>query len=104
MDKEIKIKKNKDSDEIPVEDLRELFAVINQTVPDLIKNLFASLYDAETAEQYAKGISIIYKTLTEQGLPEEMVEKLTMKYANSMDVVGKAMENIDIKGKKDEED
>ena len=102
MDKEIKIEKK--GDEIPVEDLRELFGVINQQVPDLIKNLFASLYDAETAEQYAKGIAAIYKTLKEQGLPEEMVEKLTMKYANSMDIVGKAMENIDIKDRKGEED
>ena len=99
MDKEIKIEKK--GDEIPVEDLR----VINQQIPDLIRNLFASLYDAETAEQYAKGIATIYKTLTEQGLPEEMVEKLTMKYANSMDFIGKAMENIDIRGdKKEEED
>ncbi len=102
MDKEIEIEKKRE--EIPVEDLRELFAVINQQVPDLIKNLFASLYDSQTAEQYAKGIAIIYKTLKEQGLPEEMVEKLTMKYANSMDVIGKAMENIDIKGKIGEED
>ncbi|MCK5297691.1 MAG: hypothetical protein KAJ76_02210 [Candidatus Heimdallarchaeota archaeon] len=102
MDKEIKIEKT--GDEIPVEDLRELFGVINQQVPDLIRNLFASLYDAETAEQYAKGIATIYKTLTEQGLPEEMVEKLTMKYANSMDFIGKAMENIDIRGDKEEEE
>ncbi len=100
MDKEIKIKKK--SDEIPVEDLKELFSVINQEVPDLIRNLFTSLYSAETAEQYAKGIATIYKTLTEQGLPEEMVDKLTMKYANSMDILGKALQNIDIK--KDKED
>jgi hypothetical protein len=102
MDKEIKIEKK--GDEIPVEDLRELFGVINQQVPDLIKNLFASLYNAETAEQYAKGIATIYRTLTEQGLPEEMVEKLTMKYANSMDILGKALENIDYKDRKGEED
>lgn len=101
MDKEIKIEKT--GDEIPVEDLRELFGVINQEVPDLIKNLFASLYNAETAEQYAKGIATIYKTLTEQGLPQEMVEKLTMKYANSMDILGKAMENK-FKDRKGEED
>ncbi|MBK5114507.1 MAG: hypothetical protein KGD59_01190 [Candidatus Heimdallarchaeota archaeon] len=102
MDKEIKIEKK--GNEIPVEDLRELFGVINQQVPDLIKNLFASIYNAETAEQYAKGIATIYRTLTEQGLPEEMVEKLTMKYANSMDILGKALENIDYKDRKGEED
>ena len=101
MDKEIKIKK--DSDEIPVEDLKELFAVINMEIPDLIRNLFASLYDAATAEQYAKGIATIYKTLQEQGLPEEMVEKLVMKYANSMDILGKALQNIDIKKDKDDD-
>lgn len=99
--KVIKIEKD---DEIPVEDLRELFKVINSEIPDLIKNLFASLYDAQTAEQYAKGIGVIYKTLTEQGLPPEMVERLVDKYANSINILGNALQNVDINAKKKKED
>ena len=98
----IKIKKG--SDDIPVEDIREILQVVNKEVPSLITGLFKALYDAETAEQYALGIATIYRTLTEQGLPEEMIEKLVLKYSDSINIVGNAMKNIDIKGRKDEDD
>ena len=94
------IKFEKDSDEIPVEELKELFGVINAEIPDLIRNLFASLYDATTAEQYAKGVGTIYKSLTEQGLPPEMVERLVDNYASSINVLGAALKNIEIDTKK----
>jgi len=99
-------KKRKSSDEIPVEDIREILQVVNKEVPGLITGLFKALYDSETAEQYAKGIGTIYKTLTEQGLPQDMIEKLVLKYSDSINIVGNAMKNIDIKTKKskDEDD
>ncbi|HUU78292.1 MAG TPA: hypothetical protein VMX55_08090 [candidate division Zixibacteria bacterium] len=95
------------SDEIPVEDLKELFKVIGEEIPDLITGLFKALYSAETADQYAKGIATIYKTLSEQGLPEEMVLRMVDKYADSINILGKALQNIDFdatKKKKKEED
>lgn len=101
--KKIKIEKN--SDEIPVEDIRDILKVVNEEVPSLITGLFKALYSAETAEQYAKGIGTIYKTLSEQGLPEDMIEKLVLKYSDSINIVGNAMKNIDInKTSKDEDD
>ncbi|NHJ03664.1 MAG: hypothetical protein EAX90_02495 [Candidatus Heimdallarchaeota archaeon] len=92
------------SDEIPVEDLRELFKVIGQEVPDLITGLFKALYSAETADQYAKGVATIYKTLTEQGLPEEMVLRMVDKYADSINILGNALQNIDFETKKKKRD
>jgi len=94
----------KDKDEIPVEDIKELLTVVNKELPALIKGLFGSLYDAETAQQYAKGIAIIYKELTEQGLPKEMVEQLVMKYSDSINLIGSAMKNIKVESKKEEEE
>ncbi|MHA1212764.1 MAG: hypothetical protein ACTSSH_09910 [Candidatus Heimdallarchaeota archaeon] len=93
----------KKTDEIPVEDIKELMEVINKEVPGLIRGLFTSLYDAETAEQYAKGIATIYKTLTEQGLPTEMVDKLVMKYADSINILGSVMKNIKFNKEKDDD-
>ena len=102
-DKKIKIEKS--TDEIPVEDIRDILKVVNEEVPSLITGLFKALYSAETAEQYAKGIGTIYKTLSEQGLPEDMIEKLVLKYSDSINIVGNAMKNIDInKTSKDEDD
>jgi len=94
-----------DKDEIPVEEIRELLGVVNKEIPGLIKGLFSALYSAETAEQYAQGIGTIYKTLTDQGLPEEMVREMVNKYADSINIIGKSLQNIDIgsKGKKDED-
>lgn len=105
-EKKARVTIGKDSDEIPVEDLRELFQVIGQEIPDLITGLFKALYSAETADQYAKGVATIYKTLTEQGLPEEMVLRMVDKYADSINILGKALQNIDIdsRKKKKEED
>jgi hypothetical protein len=107
MDKEYDIKIDKKNDEIPVEDIRDILKVVNEEVPGLITGLFKALYSAETAEQYALGIGTIYKTLTEQGLPKEMIEKLVLKYSDSINIVGNAMKNIDIdtkKRSKDDED
>lgn len=102
--KEKKIKIEKDSDDIPVEDIKELLGVINKEIPGLIKGLLSALYSAETAEQFALGIGTIYKTLTEQGLPEDMVLAMVNKYADSINIIGKAMQNIDITTKKKHED
>ena len=94
-----------DKDEIPVEEIRELLGVVNKEIPGLIKGLFSALYSAETAEQYAQGIGTIYKTLTDQGLPEEMVREMVNKYADSINIIGKSLQNIDIgtKSKKGED-
>lgn len=97
---EIKIEK----DEIPVEEIKELLKMVNEEIPGLIRGLLSSLYASETAEQYAKGIATIYKTLNEQGLPPEMVETMVMKYADSINIIGKAMQNIDFSTKKKKED
>ncbi|NHJ46701.1 MAG: hypothetical protein FK733_02825 [Asgard group archaeon] len=94
----------KERDEIPVEDIKDILTVVNEQLPILIKGLFSSLYDAKSAEQYAQGIATIYKTLTEQGLPPEMIEKLVMNYSESLNVIGTALKNIDVRTDRKNED
>ena len=88
-----------DEDKIPVEEISELLGVVNKEIPGLIKGLFSALYSAETAEQYANGIGTIYKTLTEQGLPEDMVRDMVSKYADSINIIGKSLQNIEVGSK-----
>jgi hypothetical protein len=97
-------KTSKKTDEIPVEDIKEILQVVNDQLPSLIRGLFSSLYSAETAEQYANGIATIYKTLNDQGLPPEMVEKLVLKYSDQINVVSSALRNIDVKTRKDDDE
>ncbi|MEA2070816.1 MAG: hypothetical protein U9O98_05940 [Asgard group archaeon] len=101
---EKKIKIETDSDEIPVEDIRKLLQMVNKEIPDLIKGLFSSLYSIDTAKNYGEGIATIYQTLEEKGLPKEMIEKLVMKYADSINLIGNAMQKIDFDKKKEEEE
>ncbi|NHJ39810.1 MAG: hypothetical protein FK731_07230 [Asgard group archaeon] len=96
-----KISFKKDSDEIPVEDIKEILSIVNKELPELIRGLFSALYNAESAEKYALGIAAIYKTLKEQGLPDEMVEKLVMNYSESINLLGSALKNINVKTDKD---
>ncbi|NHK30550.1 MAG: hypothetical protein FK730_04320 [Asgard group archaeon] len=101
MSEKEKVKETKkEKDEIPVEDIKEILSIVNKELPILIKGLFTSLYNAESAEQYAKGIAVIYKTLKEQKLPDEMVEKLVMNYSESINLLGSALKNIDIRSDK----
>ncbi|MBD3192434.1 MAG: hypothetical protein GF308_17475 [Candidatus Heimdallarchaeota archaeon] len=105
-EKVIKIEKS-GSEEIPVEEVREILQVVSAEVPKLIQELFRSLYSAQNAQQYAEGIGTIYKTLSEQGLPPEMIEKLVMNYADSVNVIGKAMQGIEfdkVKTRKEEDE
>ncbi|HUT82384.1 MAG TPA: hypothetical protein VMZ29_14380 [Candidatus Bathyarchaeia archaeon] len=100
-EEEPRIKIKKETDNIPVEDIKELLGVVNKEIPGLIKGLFSALYDADTAEQYAKGIATIYRTLTEQGLPSDMVEKLVLKYSSSIDLMGNVLKDINIRKDRD---
>ncbi|MCG3221598.1 MAG: hypothetical protein H7641_09490, partial [Candidatus Heimdallarchaeota archaeon] len=63
-------------------------------VPDLIRNIFQSIYDPSIAENYGKGIGALYKELQEQGLPDEMINEIVLNFSKSFDVLGNAMKAI----------
>ncbi len=110
IEKEIKKTKKKSSSD--AEEIREILGVVSTQVPDLLKNIFGSIYDPSIAENYGKGIGSLYKELQEQGLPEDMVREIVLNFSKSFDVLGSAMKNIPqnidkeikLKTKKDEEE
>lgn len=99
---EKKIKKEKKDKEDP-EEIKEILSVVGSEVPALIKNIFTALYDPEIASNYGKGIVALYEQLKDKGIPEDMLKEIVMNFSKSFDVVGKAMKNINV-DKKDEDD
>ncbi|RLD40413.1 MAG: hypothetical protein DRI86_15280 [Bacteroidetes bacterium] len=70
------------------EEIREILSTVSLQLPQLIKNLFSSLYSSEIAAEYGKSIAMLYKQLKEEGLPEEMIREIVMNYAKSINLLG----------------
>ncbi|HDO20653.1 MAG: hypothetical protein NDF56_03175 [archaeon GB-1845-036] len=67
-----------------VEELKAVFSAIGEfidKIPKLINEIFSALYDPEMGRKIGENIASYYKALKDSGLPEEMVVKLTEKYA-----------------------
>ena len=105
IEKEVKKSKGKSD----AAEIKEILGVVSTEVPELVSNVFKALYDPLIAGNYAKGIGSLYKELSEQGLPEDMIREIVLNFSKSFDVLGSAMKNIDfdtdkIKKKKDDEE
>ncbi|MHA1730234.1 MAG: hypothetical protein ACTSWY_16105 [Promethearchaeota archaeon] len=88
------------------EEIKGILSAVSTEVPGLIKNIFASLYSSDIAAEYGKGIGQLYKELKEQGLPEDMIRKVVMEYASSINVLGNVLksETKNITNKEEEEE
>jgi hypothetical protein len=83
-------KKDDDND---MKELKKVLSTVSTEVPALIKNIFASLYSADTAAEFGKAIGQLYKEMKDQGLPEDMIREIVMKYADSINLVGNALKS-----------
>ncbi|NPD88273.1 MAG: hypothetical protein HGN29_06100 [Asgard group archaeon] len=86
-----KSKKDKSSDAAEV---KEMLGVVSTEIPDLIKNIFQSIYDPSIAGNYAKGIGSLYQELKDQGLPEDMIREIVLNFSKSFDLLGNAMKTM----------
>ncbi len=87
--KKAKIGKSSDAAEV-----KELLGVVSAEVPELISNIFKSIYDPSIAGNYAKGIGSLYQELKEQGLPDDMIREIVLNFSKSFDILGSAMKSI----------
>jgi len=90
-EKKFEMKKGKRNTE--AEEVKEILSVVSTEVPALIKNIFSSLYSADIAQEYGKGVGQLYKQLKEQGLPEDMIREIVMRYASSINIIGDAIKS-----------
>lgn len=75
-----------------VQTLREVMTALRETaipmlreivslLPNLLQQVHAVFYDEENARRLGQSIGVYYRSLKESGLPEEMCQELTLKYA-----------------------
>jgi len=75
-----------------VQTLREVMTALRETaipmlreivslLPNLLQQVHAVFYDEENARRLGQSIGAYYRSLKEAGLPEEMCQELTLKYA-----------------------
>ena len=71
-------------DDIPVDDIKELLDAVAEKVPNLIRELTATLYSEETAGNLGKAAGRFYQELVEAGIPAEEALEMTKSYIGSL--------------------
>ena len=78
-----------------VDDLRKLFSVISEQVPDLLRGLRDIMYSKEAAENMADAVSTFYKKLVDAGIPKEEAMDMARGYVlNLRELLGTKGLNI----------
>ncbi len=73
------------NDEMPdAEQLREIFKVLSDTVPELLEYLAKVMYGAKESEEYGKAVANFYKALKDAGMSNEQAFQLTREYMSNM--------------------
>jgi hypothetical protein len=68
------------------EKFKEIFDVIAEKVPGLLKTLSELLYGAKSAKQYAEAAAIFYKELKAAGMTDEQAFELTRQYLSTLNL------------------
>ncbi len=96
IEKKVKSKSKSKSIESP-EEIKEVLQAVSSEIPSLIKNIFSAIFDPDIAANFGKGIVALHEELSNQGLPESMINEIVMNFSKSFNILGNAMRsNINI--------
>ncbi|MCL0029597.1 hypothetical protein M1O13_00950 [Dehalococcoidia bacterium] len=74
------------------ETVREVLEVVSDRIPNLLRDLFKTLYSKDSAENMGDAIGTFYKKLVESGIPEKDALEMARGYMiNLKDVIGKGI-------------
>jgi predicted PurR-regulated permease PerM len=79
-------------DEEDIEELQKLFSVITGFLGEIgpqIAQTISSILEAYPGDKVGKEVADFYKKLKEEGVPEDLAEKLTEKYFESINIMDK---------------
>ena len=67
--------------EIPdPEDIKQILSAVRTEVPGLVRDIVNILYSEESAKNMGKAVGIYFKTLQQNGIPEEVALEMTKGY------------------------
>lgn len=76
---------------IPVKDIADLLDIVSDKLPDLVANLFKTLYSKEAGTEMGKAVGGLYAELVNAGLPPDAALKMATEYMFSLkDVLQKS--------------
>lgn len=84
---------------IPVKEIGELIDELALKIPPLLKEIMATFYSVEAANNMGAAVGAFYKKLLEYGISQEDAMKMTHDYLNTLKDVAKVEGNIQTKDK-----
>lgn len=81
-------------DEMPdIEELRGIFEVLKNSVPELLEKITKVIYEAKSGEEYGRAVASFYQALVSAGMSSEQAFALTKEYMSNLSI-GNLMKNI----------
>ncbi|GAG00416.1 unnamed protein product [marine sediment metagenome] len=97
IEKKVKSKSKSSGKDSP-EEVKEMLAAVSSEIPALIKNVFSAIFDPDIAANFGKGIVALHEELSNQGLPESMINEIVMNFSKSFNILGNAIQsNVNIR-------
>jgi hypothetical protein len=81
-------------DKMPdAEQLRQIFAVLSDAVPELLEKITKVLYGAQEGEKFGMSVAAFYKALVAAGMTKDQAFELTKEYMGNISLGG-MMKNV----------
>ena len=80
-----------------VEELREVLSAVSEfldKLPELVKKVLDALYSKDLGERVGDSVATFYRKLKESGMPEDMVNKMTMEFFDRSMIVDRLVREI----------
>jgi len=84
----------KEKEEIPVEEIKELLKAVSTEVPALIKSVIASVFSEEAGRNMGKAAGAFYKELIDSGMPPDVAVRMTENYIGVFTNLGELLKGI----------
>lgn len=86
-----------DEERSDVEELREVLSAVSEfldRLPELVKKVLDALYSKDLGERVGDSVATFYRKLRESGMPEEMVNKMTMEFFDRSMILDRLVREI----------
>jgi hypothetical protein len=70
------------------EQLKQIFQVFNEGIPEMLENITKILYSPQGGEKFGQSVAAFYKALTDAGMSKDQAFTLTKEYLSNVSLGG----------------
>lgn len=70
------------------EQLRQIFQIFNEGIPEMLEKITRILYSPQEGEKFGQSVAAFYKALMDAGMTKEQAFTLTKEYMNNVSLGG----------------